>query len=238
MIDINHIQVSSGHQREHLLRQTAQQHGITLTGVLQSCGGCLEVKGIRAGTVRRTTSRAGKPVDTVHIDLSGPYEASLGGSVYLITFVDSASRWMRPYGMRRKSETTAYVQKFIADTNGMGKPNCFRTDNGAEFISRDYVDCCDSAGIRREYTAPGKPQQNAVVESVIWRAMKGGHAARLEIGRLGFRLFQPIRDQGEHRTVVTARGFLQATAGPAGDSFFPFRHDAGGPEHQVRCRSG
>ena len=37
---------------------------------------------------------------TVHVDLSGPYETSHGGSVYLIMFVDSASRWVRPYGMR------------------------------------------------------------------------------------------------------------------------------------------
>ena len=162
VIDINHFHASSGHQHERLLRQTAQQHGVTLMGVLQPCGGCLEAKRIRAGTPRRTTSRAGRPMETVHIDLSGPYEASLGGSVYLIMFVDSASRWMRPYGMRRKCETTAYVQTFLADMNGMGRPNCFRTDNGGEFISRDYVDYCDSAGIRREYTDPGKPQQNAV----------------------------------------------------------------------------
>ena len=65
----------------------------------------------------------------------------------------------------------------------MGSLNFLRTDNGGEFISRGHLDYCDSTGIRREYTHPGKPQQNAVVESVIWRALKGGHAARLEIGR-------------------------------------------------------
>ena len=54
VFDINHFHVSSGHQHERLLRQTAQQHGITLTGVLQPCGGCLEAKGIRSGTPRRT----------------------------------------------------------------------------------------------------------------------------------------------------------------------------------------
>ena len=56
-----------------------------------------------------------------------------------------------------------YVQKFIADMNAVGWPHCFRTDNGGEFNSRSYVDYCDSAGIHREYTTPGKPQQNAVV---------------------------------------------------------------------------
>ena len=30
-----------------------------------------------------------------------PYEASMGGFLRLIMFVDSASRWMRPYGMKR-----------------------------------------------------------------------------------------------------------------------------------------
>ena len=183
-VDINHVRVSSSHLNERLMRETPKQHGVTLTGVLQPSGGCLEAKGVRAGLPRRTTSRAGKLVATVHIDLAGPYEASVGGSVYLITFVDSASRWMRPYGMRKKSETTTYVRKFVADMNNMERPHCFRTDNGGEFISRDYVEFCDSAGIRREYTAPGKPQQNAVVESAIWRAMKGGHAARREIRRM------------------------------------------------------
>ena len=180
--------------------------------------------------------------------------------MYLIVFVDSASRWMRPYGMRRKSETAAYVQKFIADMNGMGRPNCFRTDNGGESISRDYVDYCDSVWVHHECTAPGKPHQNAVVESAIWRAMKGGHAARLEIGRLfpdvdlgkipfwqpsvargcpvGFRLFQPLRDQGEHRMAVIARGFLRATAGICMRFLFASRHDADRSEHQVRCPSG
>ena len=73
------------------------------------------------------------------------------------------------------------MQRFLADMNDMGTPRCFRTDNGGKFTSRSYTDFCDSAGIRREYTAPGKSQQNAVVESAIWRAMKGGHAARREV---------------------------------------------------------
>ena len=83
-----------------------------------------------------------------------------------------------------KTDTITYVWKFVADINNMGRPHCLRTDNGGESTSRDYVEFCDSAEIRREYTAPGKPQQNAVVECAIWRAMKGGHAARRVIRRI------------------------------------------------------
>ena len=49
--------------------------------------------------------------------------------------------------MKRKPETTAYVQKFVTDMNAMGRPHCFRTDNGGEFTSHRYVDYCDSVGI-------------------------------------------------------------------------------------------
>ena len=88
-MDINHVHVSAGHQHERLLREKVQQHGITLTGVLRPCGGCLGAKGIRAGTPWRTTSRAGRLMETVHIDLFGPQEAFLGGSVYLIILNNS-----------------------------------------------------------------------------------------------------------------------------------------------------
>lgn len=191
-------------------------------------------------------------METVHIDLAGPYEASVGGSVYLIMFVDSASRWMRPYGMKSKSETTAFVQKFLADMNHMGKPRCFRTDNGGEFTSRSYIDYCDSAGIRRELTAPGKPQQNAVAESAIWRAMKGGHAARREVQRLfpgiDFANIPNVGANGNRLWLEAvlwaadcynrpaakanvgwrslARGVLLATAGAAGGAVLPARNDA------------
>lgn len=91
----------------------------------------------------------------------------MGGSHYLVMLVDSASRWMRPYDISRNSETTSYDKKLLADMNALGRPLCFRTGNGGEFTSRSCIDFCDSAGIRREHTAPGKPQKNAVAESAI-----------------------------------------------------------------------
>ena len=81
----------------------------------------------------------------------------MGGWIYLIMFVYSASRWTRPYGMENKSETTAFVKKLVADTNDMEPTKCFRSENGGEFTSNSYVDYCVSVEIRREHTAPGKP---------------------------------------------------------------------------------
>ncbi|CAB1100171.1 unnamed protein product [Ectocarpus sp. CCAP 1310/34] len=85
----------------------------------------------------------------------------------MIMFVDSFSRWMKLYGMRRKSDTLAFVKKFLADVSGTGAPRSFRMDNGGEFVRRDFIAFCDNAGIRRTYTAPGTPQHN---ESCHWAA--------------------------------------------------------------------
>ena len=128
--------VSSGHVNERLSSETAQQHRMTLTGMLQPCGECLEAKGVQAGVPRETISRAGKPVETVHIDLAGPYEASVGGSVDLIMFVGSPSRRVRPHGMRNILETVIIVRKFVADVNNMGWPHFLCTDNSGELTSR------------------------------------------------------------------------------------------------------
>ena len=139
-------------------------------------------KGIRASIPHRTTSRAAAPLDLVHIDTVGPFPEFLGGSRYVV-FVDSASRFQRPYGTRDKSASAILkvVQRFVAD---MGVPRAFRTDNGAEDTNSAFVEYCNSLQIRRELTAPYTPQQNGPVESGLSRAIKASHAARIEVNKL------------------------------------------------------
>ena len=138
-------------------------------------------KGIRAPTSHRTTSRAAAPLDMVDIDTAGPFPESLGGSRYVM-FVDSVSRFQRPYGTRDKSASAilGVVQRFGAD---MGVHRAFRTDNGAELTNSAFVEYCNSLQIRRELTAPYTPQQNGPVESGLYRAIKAGHAVRIEMNR-------------------------------------------------------
>ena len=152
--------MSSGHVRERLLREPAEQHGITLTTVLQPCNAYFFVKRMRSGFLPRTTSSAGRPVETTHIDLASPCRASIGGLKYLLMLGHSASLWMRPYRNGRKSETTEYIQTFLADTKAIGGSLCFRVDNGEQSTCRSFADHCDAVEILRECTAPGKKRQN------------------------------------------------------------------------------
>ena len=137
-------------------------------------------KGNRAPTAHHKTVRAKKPIELVHIDTAGPFPASLGGSWYVVVFVNSASH--RPCGTRDKSAAAILpvVKRFIAD---MGVLRAFWSDNGADH-NHSFVEYCDNLGIRRELTAPYTPQQNGPVESALWRVYKGGHAARLGVSNV------------------------------------------------------
>ena len=140
-------------------------------------------KGIRKSTPHYTTSRATAPMDMVHIDTAGPYQESMGGLRCVAMFVDSASRFQHPYGARDESASAilGVVKRFVAD---IGVPRAFRTDNGAEYTNSTSADYCNGLGIRRKLTAPYTPQQNGPVESGLSRAIKAGHAARLEVSKL------------------------------------------------------
>ena len=143
VVDINHFHVSLAHAHSSVLKATARQHGIQLVGELVPCSGCSMAKGIRASTPHHTTSRAAAPLDMVHIDTAGPFPKSLGGSRYVVMFVDSASRFQRSYGTRDKSASAilGVVQRFVVD---MGLPRAFRTDNGTEYTNSKFVEYCNS----------------------------------------------------------------------------------------------
>ena len=157
VLDMNHFHVSLAHAHSSVLKATAQQHGTQLVGELAPCSEFSMAKGIRAPTPHRTTCRAAAPLDMVHIDTAGPFLESLGGSRYVVMFVDSASRFQRPYGTRDKSASAilGVVQRFVAD---MGVPRAFRTDNGAEYTDSAFVEYCNSLQIHRKLTASYTPQ--------------------------------------------------------------------------------
>ena len=139
VLDINHFHVSLAHAHSSVLKATSQQHGIQLVGELAPRSGCSMAKGIRTPTPHRITSRAAAPLDLVHIDTARPFPESLGGSRYVVMFVDSASRFQCPYGTRDKSASAilGVVQWFVAD---MGVPRAFRTDNGIEYTNSAFVE--------------------------------------------------------------------------------------------------
>ena len=182
-VDIDPLHVSLAHVHASMLKATAKQHEIRLTGELVSCPACSRAKGYLAPIPHHAMRRAMQSLAFVHIDTAGPYPTTLGGSRYVVMFVDSASHLQRPYGVHKKSAAAIFsvVKLFVSD---MGVPRAFCTDNGIEYSNSMFVDFCSGLGIRRELTAPHTPQQNGPVDSAISRAFKAGHAPRLGVPQL------------------------------------------------------
>ncbi|CAB1098868.1 unnamed protein product [Ectocarpus sp. CCAP 1310/34] len=181
-MDINLFHASAGHVNEFSMRETAKQQGVRLVGDAAMCG-------LRGGE-----GQAGPGAAAWH---------PRGGTRIAVA---------RGYGMRAKSDTLKFVQRFLADMNGMGTPGCFRMDNGGEFNGSAFISFCDAASIRREYTAPDTPKQNAVVESAIWRAMKGAHAACRHILAMGHVDLSSIRNVGVNGHRLWLASALSASA--------------------------
>ena len=129
-VDINHLHVSLAHAHVSVLKATAKQHGIRLTGELVSCSACSRAKGYREPTPYHATRRATQSLGRVHIDTTGLYPTSLGGSRYIVMIVDSASRLQRPYRALGKSAAAIFsvAKRFVAD---IGIPCAFCIDNGS-----------------------------------------------------------------------------------------------------------
>ena len=91
---------------------------------------------------------------------------SLGGHRYVVSFIDSYSRFARAYFMKHKSEVLQKVRQFCIDE---GVPKTFssltlRSDGGGEYDNKAFDKFCFAQGIKREMTAPYFPHQNGVAE--------------------------------------------------------------------------
>ncbi|WP_442591324.1 transposase [Pedobacter sp. AW31-3R] len=56
---------------------------------------------------------------------------------------------------------TELLERIIQE---QGKPKSIRTDNGPEFISKEFNTWCEENNIEIQYTQPGRPMQNGYIE--------------------------------------------------------------------------
>ena len=106
----------------------------------------------------------------IHSNVCGPMPLrSLGGALYFVTFIDDATRKVWVFAiMKSKNEVLMYFKKFIAsvETQSNMKVKSLRSDNGGEYISKEFSNFCKQRGIKREFTAPYTPAQNGVAEQM------------------------------------------------------------------------
>lgn len=111
--------------------------------------------------------RAEEPLELIHTDVVGPMPVvSLGGQKYFVTFIDDFSKKLYTYAMKQKSEVLELFVMFhkLAEKQTGKKLKAIRSDNGTEYVNKQFEKFCEENGIIHQKTVPYTPQLNGVAE--------------------------------------------------------------------------
>jgi transposase InsO family protein len=130
------------------------------------CKGCAQGKNIKNPFPKRD-SKAEGVLELIHSDVCGPMPStSISGYVYYVSFIDDYSRKTWVYFLKSKDEVFRKFKEFKALIENLSKRKIkiLRSDNGGEYTSKEFVNFCKDAGMKRELTTPDNPQQNGVAK--------------------------------------------------------------------------
>ncbi len=131
------------------------------------CEGCIAGKMKRDPFKPVGEIRSKRRLEIVHSDVCGPMTTdSIGGSKYFVTFIDDYTRCCAVYFLNSKSEVPDKFKEYEARVfNDCSlRIGTLRSDNGGEYLSKEFNSYLKSKGIRHELTVPYSPQQNGVAE--------------------------------------------------------------------------
>jgi hypothetical protein len=131
------------------------------------CDACQKAKQRRTSFQSKSESSIEEPYHMLHLDLFGPVNImSISKKRYTLVIVDEYSRFTWVYFLHRKDETPEVLLDHVRmiETTTKFKVKILRSDNGTEFKNTKMEEFCKYKGIIQQFSAPGTPQQNGVVE--------------------------------------------------------------------------
>ena len=175
----------TGHTGEHLLKTTAENMGIKLTGKLEPCEVCTQAK-IRQACVPKNKQKQvpSRPGYRMFNNISSFKHESMGGKRLWLIVVDEFSDYSHSFFLRKNCDQTVVIPIWIKGLKtkyGIVVKN-IRLDNSEENGSLQKECEKQNRGIIFEFTAPGTPQQNSVVERKIPTLMGRSRAMMIQAG--------------------------------------------------------
>jgi transposase InsO family protein len=167
-----------GHAGPKYLQPTAQQLGIELTGTVQKCVSCAIEKLRKTNIPKDNPHTSTQPGERVYIDITSMKHSSLGGRKHWALIVDEATKYKHSFFLKKKSDQVDEIVNWIKDIRVKFRivVKSIRLDNSGENTSLEERCKVEGLGIRFEYTAPGTPQQNGVVERAFATLIARGRA--------------------------------------------------------------
>jgi transposase InsO family protein len=121
----------------------------------------------RKSVEKTAMPRATKPLERVYTDVCEPMRTvSMSGAKYLLIFVDDCTRYTWVCFIRQKSDVakvTANWERMVTNRFGCSI-KAIHSNNGGEYIGKEFQDWIASREILHEPTAPYTPEHNGVAE--------------------------------------------------------------------------
>ena len=166
-----HAGVTSGHfgERKTLSRLRQRFYWVGMrSDVVEWCRAC-DVCSARKGPARKNRAplevyRVGAPMERAAVDIAGPLPLTPRGNRYICVAMDYFTKWPEAYAIpNHEAETVAgvLVNEFFTR---FGVPAELHSDQGREFESRVFRECCELLGVRKTRTTPLHPQSDGMVE--------------------------------------------------------------------------
>ena len=135
---------------------------------LKKCEFCLYGRQVQIPHKRASNQKL-QLLELVHTDVCEMPTVSLGGAKYILSFIDDATRKVWVYTLKRKSDTFTAFTKFVALVeNETGKKlKALRSDNGGEYLSKEFEEFCEAKGIQRVLSAQYDPPQNGTAKKMF-----------------------------------------------------------------------
>ncbi|WVZ63567.1 hypothetical protein U9M48_013190 [Paspalum notatum var. saurae] len=131
------------------------------------CSASQAAKQVASHHPMKTYFSTSKPLQLLHMDLSGPttYE-SIGGNLYCLIIVDDFTQYTWTLFLGDKTETPDKFKIFAKRAQHEFGLNILklRSNNGSEFKNYKVDEWCDELDIKHEFSAAYTPEQNGVVE--------------------------------------------------------------------------
>lgn len=161
-----------GHTSVYVLKEMGLPWKMT-----KECEVCPKAKLNRAS--HKPDLRQWQPLDRLSMDLIGPIQPeTLGGQRYALSVIDACTKACKVYLLPSKDATSGYAKEAISwfEQRAGGKVKAIRTDNGSEFVEREFCTWLRERGVVHELSAPYEPQQNGMVERLNKTLMEGTRA--------------------------------------------------------------
>ena len=175
----------TGHAGHHLMDATAKYYKVDLTGKVNNCLSYSLEKIRQKNIPKKNEDMSKNPGERMYLDISSMRKPSMGGRQHWVMLVDEATKYKKSFFLKKKNERVEPIIDWIKALKARHKiqVKIIRCDNAGENKVLERESDKKELGIIFEYTAPGTPQQNGVVERAFVTLMG---RARAMMNHAGF----------------------------------------------------